>query len=195
MWYRLAYGKPKLLINPIVGGFWVGDRFINYGEQLGVIELRKLLQTKPDHINTQEKLNSFLSNSNRFEIIDGKRIYLRDVQSQAKSLKIPFDFYVNNQEIRKDEVYSLSELKKLLQTFGPNINTQDMLNLFLSNPNRFETIDGKKIYIRTPVGKSKNLIIPFDFYIGEEKIQKGQVFGVKKIEKLLQTGRRNINTV
>ena len=53
MWYREAYGKPKLLVNPIVGGFWVGDRFIHYGEQLGVIELRKLLQTKPDHINTQ----------------------------------------------------------------------------------------------------------------------------------------------
>ena len=194
MWYRLAYGKPKLLTNPIVGGFWVGDRFIHYGEQLGVIELRKLLQTKPDHINTQERLNSFLSNSDRFEIIDGKRIYLRDVISQAKSLIIPFDFYVNNLEIRKDQVFSLGELKKLLQTFGPNINTQDKLNLFLSDPNRFETIDGKKIYIRTQIGNSKSLIIPFDFYVGEEKIQKGQVFGVIKIEKLLQTGRRNINT-
>ena len=72
MWYRLAYGKPKLLINPIEGGFWVGDRFIHYGEQLGVIELRKLLQTKPDHINTQERLNSFLSNSDILVIIDGK---------------------------------------------------------------------------------------------------------------------------
>ena len=194
MWYRLAYGKPKLLINPIEGGFWVGDRFIHYGEQLGVIELRKLLQTKPDHINTQERLNSFLSNSNRFAIIDGKRIYVRNVQSQAKSLIIPFDFYVNNIEIRKDQVFGLGELLKLLQTFGPNINTQDKLNLFLSDPNRFETIDGKKIYIRTPVGKSKNLIIPFDFYIGEEKIQKDQVFSVIKIEKLLQTRRQNIDT-
>jgi hypothetical protein len=194
MWYRLAYGKPKLLINPIVGGFWVGDRPIHYGEQFGVIELRKLLQTGPSNINTQEKLNSFLSNPKRFEIIDGKRIYLRDVSSQVKSLVIPFDFYVNNLEIRKDEVFGFKELKKLLQTFGPNINTQEKLDSFLSDPNRFKTIDGKKIYIRTPVGQSRNLIIPFDFYIGEEKIQKDQVFGVKKLEKLLQTRRKNINT-
>ena len=194
MWYRLAYGKPKLLSIPVVGGFWVGDRPIHYGQQFGVIELRKLLQTGPSNINTQERLDSFLSNPNRFEIIDGKRIYLRDVSSQAKSLVIPFDFYVNNLEIRKDEVFGLGELEKLLQTAPFNINTQDNLNLFLSDPNRFKTIDGKKIYIRTPVGQSRNLIIPFDFYIGEEKIQKDQVFGVKKLEKLLQTRRQNINT-
>jgi len=78
MWYRLAYGKPKLLSIPVVGGFWVGDRPIHYGQQFGVIELRKLLQTGPSNINTQERLDSFLSNPNRFEIIDGKKIYLRE---------------------------------------------------------------------------------------------------------------------
>lgn len=194
MWYRLAYGKPKLLSIPVVGGFWVGGKPIHYGEQFGVIELRKLLQTDPDNINTQEKLNSFLSNPNRFEIIDGDKVYLKNLISQSKNLIIPFDFYVDNLEIKKDKSLSVAELTKLLQTYSPNINTQDKLNLFLSDPNRFKTIDDKKIYIRIPVGQKKNLLIPFDFYIGEDKIQKDRVFGVKELEKLLQTNRRNINT-
>ena len=100
MWYRLA-NKPIILSNPVVGGFWVGDRPIHYGEQFGAVELRKLLNTSILNINNQEKLNSFLSNPDRFEIIDGRKIYLRDSKGSKKSLIIPFDFYVDNLEIKK----------------------------------------------------------------------------------------------
>lgn len=133
MWYRLAYGKPKLLINPIEGGFWVGDRFIDYGESFKLIELTKLLQTHPSNINTQEKLNSFLSNSDRFEIIDGKKIYLKNTRGVKKGLIIPFNFYIGEEKIQKDQVFGVGELTKLLQTDSININTQEALNSFLSN--------------------------------------------------------------
>jgi len=80
MWYRFAVAI--ILSNPVLGGFWVGDRFIDYREPFNVLELNKLLQTHPSNINTQEKLNSFLSNSDRFEIIDGKKIYLRNLRGR-----------------------------------------------------------------------------------------------------------------
>ena len=194
MWYRFAGAPAIILSNPVPGGFWVGDRFIDYMEQLNSGQLAKLLQTHSPNINTQEKLNSFLSNSDRFEIIDGKKIYLRNTKSDKKSLIIPFDFYIGEEKIQKDQVFAVDQLMKLLQTGHVNVNTQEALNSFLSNPDRFEIINEKKIYLRNPVAAKKFLIIPFDFYIGEEKIQKDQVFGVKKIQKLLQTDSRNINT-
>ena len=194
MWYRLAYGKPKLLINPIEGGFWVGDRFIDYREQFNLSELKKLLQTSNLNISTQEKLNSFLNNPDKFETINGKKIYLRNIRGSIKSLIIPFDFYIGDQRIEKDQVFILKELKKLLQTNPSNINTQEKLNSFLSDLNRFETINGKKIYLRNPTGRSKNLIIPFEFYVDDQKIEKDQVFSLKELIELLQTYPSNINT-
>ena len=192
MWYRFAFAI--ILSNPVPGGFWVGDRFIDYREPFNVLELQKLLQTHPSNIRTQEKLDSFLSNSDRFEIIDEKKIYLRSPRGRNKSLIIPFDFYIGEEKIQKDKVLGVHELKKLLQTGYANVNTQETLNSFLSNPDRFEIIDGKKIYLKNTTKKNKNLIIPFDFYIGEEKIQKDKAFGAKKLEKLLQTRSTNINT-
>jgi hypothetical protein len=194
MWYRLAAGVPKLLSNPVIGGFWVGNRPVHYGEQFGVYELKNLLQTHSLNVNTQEKLNSFLSKPNRFEIIDGKKIYLRDLRGRNKSLIIPFDFYVDNLEIEKDKVFNVDELIKLLQTSNLNINTQEKLDSFLSNPDRFEIIDGKKIYIRNTSRKSKSLIIPFDFYVNNDKIEKDKTFDVTQLKNLLQTDNLKINT-
>ena len=186
MWYRLA-NKPIILSNPVVGGFWVGDRFIDYGETFNSGQLYKLLQTRHLNINTQEKLNSFLLDVNRFEIIDGKKIYLKSPRSKKKSLIIPFDFYISKQKIEKDQVFNLNELTKLLKTKYFNINTQEKLNSFLSDPNRFKAIEDKKIYIRNVIGRNKGLIIPFDFYINEQKIEKDQVFNAFGLAKLLQT--------
>jgi hypothetical protein len=194
MWYRLAAGVPKLLSNPVIGGFWVGNRPVHYGEQFGVYELKNLLQTHSLNVNTQEKLNSFLSKPNRFEIIDGKKIYLRDLRGRNKSLIIPFDFYVDNLEIEKDKVFNVDELIKLLQTSNLNINTQEKLDSFLSNPDRFEIIDGKKIYIRTRRGGVKSLIIPFDFYVNNDKIEKDKTFDATQLKNLLQTFSLNVNT-
>jgi len=193
MWYRLA-GKPIILSNPVVGGFWVGDRFIDYMEQFNLSELRKLLNTSVLNVNTQEKLNSFLSNPDRFEIIDGRKIYLRDSKGSKKSLIIPFDFYVNNDKIEKDKIFALNELIRLLQTYPSNVNTQEKLNSFLSNPDRFKIIDGKKIY-RTLKGNIKTIRNQIgDFYIGNRKISKDEVFNVMELKKLLQTSFLNINT-
>jgi len=192
MWYRFAVAI--ILSNPVLGGFWVGDRFIDYREPFNVLELNKLLQTHPSNINTQEKLNSFLSNSDRFEIIDGKKIYLRNLRGRNKSLIIPFDFYIGEEKIEKDKVFGVHELKKLLQTNHVNVKTQESLDSFLSNPDRFEIIDGKKIYLRNTKADKKNLIIPFDFYIGEEKIEKGDTYVVDSLRKLLQTDPSHINT-
>jgi hypothetical protein len=194
MWYRLAAGVPKLLSNPVIGGFWVGNRPVHYGEQFGVYELKNLLQTHSTNVNTQEKLNSFLSKPNRFEIIDGKKIYLRDLRGRNKSLIIPFDFYVDNLEIEKDKVFNVDELIKLLQTSNLNINTQEKLDSFLSNPDRFEIIDGKKIYIRSLRGGGKRLIIPFDFYVNNDKIEKDKTFDATQLKNLLQTFSLNVNT-
>ena len=194
MWYRIAGGVPIILSNPVPGGFWVGDRFIDYLEQLNSGQLAKLLQTYSPNINTQEKLNSFLSSPDRFEIIDGKKIYSRNTKSDKKSLTIPFDFYIGEEKIQKDEVFGVDQLKKLLQTNHVNVSTQEKLNSFLSSPDRFEIINGKKIYLRNPMGAKKSLIIPFDFYIGEEKIQKDEVYSLELLAKLLQKYSPNINT-
>ena len=194
MWYRFAVAVAIILSNPVPGGFWVGDRFIDYGETFKLIELQKLLQTHPSNIRTQEKLDSFLSNSDRFEIIDGKKIYLRSPRGRNKSLIIPFDFYIGEEKIQKDEVFGVHELKKLLQTGYVNVNTQETLNSFLSNSNRFEIIDGKKIYLRNSTKDRKKLIIPFDFYIGGDKIQKGDIYVADLLRKLLQTDYVHVKT-
>jgi hypothetical protein len=194
MWYRFAVAVAIILSNPVPGGFWVGDRFIDYGETFKLIELQKLLQTHPSNIRTQEKLNSFLSNSDRFEIIDGKKIYLRSPAGRSKGLVIPFDFYIGEEKIQKDQVFGVHELKKLLQTGYVNVNTQETLNSFLSNPNRFEIIDGKKIYLRNSTKDRKKLIIPFDFYIGGDKIQKGDIYVADLLRKLLQTDYVHVKT-
>ena len=194
MWYRFAVAIPIILSNPVPGGFWVGDRFIDYGETFKLIELQKLLQTHPSNIRTQEKLDSFLSNSDRFEIIDGNKIYLRSPRGRNKSLIIPFDFYIGEEKIQKDKVFGVHELKKLLQTGYANVNTQEALNSFLSNSNRFEIIDGKRIYLRNSTKDRKNLIIPFDFYIGEEKIQKGDIYVADSLRKLLQSDYVHVKT-
>ena len=192
MWYRFAVAI--ILSNPVPGGFWLGDRFIDYREPFNVLELQKLLQTHPSNIRTQEKLDSFLSNSDRFEIIDGKKIYLRSPRGRNKNLIIPFDFYIGEEKIQKDKVLGVHELKKLLQTGYVNVNTQETLNSFLSNPDRFEIIDGKKIYLRNTTKDRKNLIIPFDFYIGEEKIQKGDIYVADLLRKLLQSDYVHVKT-
>jgi hypothetical protein len=194
MWYRFANAIAIILSNPVPGGFWVGDRFIDYGEPFKLTELVKLLQTHPSNIRTQENLNSFLSNSDRFEIIDGNKIYLRSSRGRNKSLIIPFDFYIGKDKIQKDEVFGVHELKKLLQTGYVNVNTQETLNSFLSNPDRFEIIDGKKIYLRNSTKDRKNLIIPFDFYIGEDKIKKGDTYVADSLIKLLQSDYKHVKT-
>ena len=194
MWYKFAVFIPIILSNPVPGGFWVGDRFIDYGEAFKLFELQKLLQTHPSNIRTQEKLDSFLSNSNRFEIIDGKKIYLKSPRGRNKNLIIPFDFYIGEEKIQKDQVFGVHELKKLLQTGYVNVNTQETLNSFLSNADRFEIIDGKKIYLRNSTKDRKNLIIPFDFYIGEEKIQKGDIYVADLLRNLLQTDYVHVKT-
>jgi len=194
MWYRFAVAVAIILSNPVPGGFWVGDRFIDYGETFKLIELQKLLQTHPSNIRTQEKLDSFLSNSDRFEIINGNKIYLRSPAGRSKGLVIPFDFYIGEEKIQKDQVFGVHELKKLLQTGYVNVNTQETLNSFLSNPNRFEIIDGKKIYLRNSTKDRKKLIIPFDFYIGGDKIQKGDIYVADLLRKLLQTDYVHVKT-
>ena len=194
MWYRFAVAVAIILSNPVPGGFWVGDRFIDYGETFKLIELQKLLQTHPSNIRTQEALNSFLSNPDRFEIIDGKKIYLRNPGGRSKGLVIPFDFYIGEEKIQKDQVFGVHELKKLLQTGYVNVNTQETLNSFLSNSNRFEIIDGKKIYLRNSTKDRKKLIIPFDFYIGGDKIQKGDIYVADLLRKLLQTDYVHVKT-
>ena len=114
--------------------------------------------------------------------------------TNKKSLIIPFDFYVNNDKIEKDKVFVLNKLKRLLETYPSNVNTQEKLNFFLSNPDRFKIIDGKKIY-RTLKGNIKTIRNQIgDFYIGNRKISKDEVFNVIELKKLLQTNFLNINT-
>ena len=90
MWYRLAAGVPKLLSNPVIGGFWVGNRPVHYGEQFGVYELKNLLQTHSTNVNTQEKLNSFLSNPNRFKTIDGNTAIFKERLSKDLLNRLSF---------------------------------------------------------------------------------------------------------
>ena len=191
MWYRFAVA-PIPLINPIEGGFWVDDVPIGYGETKSVREWSSLLQTARSNINNQEKLNEFLSDPKKFEIKDGKKIYLRNKQADPKPLVIPFTFYINGEEILKGRVFQLMKLSKLLQTNPKKINKQEKLNEFLNESNRFKIEDGKKIYLRNTQADPKPLVIPFTFYIDGEEILKGRVFPINHLRKLLQTAENNI---
>ena len=67
-------------------------------------------------------LNEFLSDPKKFEIKDGKKIYLRNKQ---EPLIIPFTFNVNSEEILKGSVFQVVKLSKLLQTSTTIINKQE----------------------------------------------------------------------
>ena len=49
MWYRIATA-PTILRNPVIGGFWVDDDFIEYGKPLNKSEWKALLKTAKTNI-------------------------------------------------------------------------------------------------------------------------------------------------
>lgn len=168
-----SVGKCEIfLANPIVGGFWVDDRFIDYGERMGVNAWKKLLNTNSTNINDHNKLRDFL-NKDRIIEKDGKKIYSFNNHWLPKKLTIPFDFYVGDKLIKKDSIFNNKELTNLLITDHKKISTQDKLNTFLRNPDKFKTIDGKYTYIPDLSSRSKKLVIPFDFYVGDKLLAKG----------------------
>ena len=147
MWYREAIKSPKLS-NPVVGGFWVNKekkneigevfiesiKFIDYGEPLYKGKLARLLETSTKNIDTQEKLNSFLSNPERFEIVDGKKIYVPNTINKSKNIENIFgEFYVENKKIEQGETHSAYDWVKIFRTNNERINSQENFNLFLNN--------------------------------------------------------------
>ena len=87
MWYRLATA-PKLMSNPVLGGFWVNEkkknelgeidiepRFITYGEPMFVKNWNKLLSTKQIKSEDKDSLKKFLTD-NKFKYIGKDKFYV-----------------------------------------------------------------------------------------------------------------------
>ena len=126
MWYRFAVARIPLK-NPVVGGFWVDEekkteageivkipREIKEGESLNFGVWEKLLSVGRKNFNSQEKLNNFLSNPNKFEIRDGKKFYIPFIP-----LKNPIEegFWVDVNEINElgEEMVHRFQLKHFLK--------------------------------------------------------------------------------
>ncbi len=183
MWYRFAGVPRKFFTNPVEGGFYVGDRPIAYGQKMSVSEWVSLLNTKYEYLKSQEDLNKFLSNPKRFEMIDNQLSYKR--RFNKKDLyNLISEFYVGNRKINLNEKMTLTEWVHLLKTDIRNIDDQEKLDEFLSDPERFEIIDSHKIYIKNTQNEG-TLRIPFEFYIGDDKIPKDKKFGIMKLSKIL----------
>jgi len=68
----LSRHKGLYLQNPIRGGFLLGAKTIEYLESYGVRDWSRLLNTSQENINTQKKLNDFLSNSIQLDANNNK---------------------------------------------------------------------------------------------------------------------------
>jgi hypothetical protein len=207
--------SDRKLSNPIVGGFWVDEkqknelgeivttpREIKEGQPFGIVEWEKLLSVHSKNFKSQEKLNNFLNNPNKFEIRDGKRFYIPFIP-----LKNPIEegFWVDEkeknelgEEIQKPKFipygkpFLAKEWVKLLTCGHQFINSQEKLNNFLNNPNKFVIRDGKRFYIPRYDRKLSNPVIG-GFYLGDKPIPFGGSFGIIEWSKLLSTDSRNIN--
>ena len=204
------------LKNPIVGGFWVDEkeknelgefvttpREIKEGEFLNFGVWEKLLSVSRKNFNSQEKLNDFLNDPSKFEIRDGKRFYIPFIP-----LRNPIEngFWVDLNEINElgeeiqkpkfipyEKPYGNLEWAKLLSAGAQYINSQEKLNNFLSNPNKFVIRDGRRFYISRWNRKLKNPVIG-GFYLGDKPIPFGESFGIVEWSKLLSTDTGNINS-
>lgn len=190
MWYRLALA-PKLLSNPIVGGFWVDEkkknglgeivktpRFIDYGEEMNVRGWQSLLSNKSKINADQDSLNKFLSDD-KFEIIDNKKFYVPGLSGYEPTLlknPIKGGFWVNEKkknelgevvsvplEIPYGQSLNIKDWLRLLNTSGKYINAKNIncLKDFLTD-DKFEIIDGKKFYIPTSKGNPILISSPID---------------------------------
>ena len=212
--YIPRYNRTKLS-NPIVGGFWVDEkeknelgeivttlREIKENEPLNFGVWEKLLSIHRKNFDSQEKLNNFLNNPNKFEIRDGKRFYIPFIPMRNP---IEEGFWVDVNEINEsgEEVkipefipygkpYGNLEWAKLLSAGAQFVNKQEKLNNFLNNPSKFEIRDGKRFYIPRYNRKLKNPVLG-GFYIGNKPIPFGESFGRLEWSKLLSTDTRNIN--
>lgn len=71
-----SWERVKLLSNPVEGGFWVGNRFIEPNEEMGIVEWIKLLNTSGNNVRSQSNLNDFLGDRRRFRTIKNRKTYI-----------------------------------------------------------------------------------------------------------------------
>jgi len=71
-----SFERIKLLRNPVEGGFWVGNREIEFNEEMGVTEWMRLLNTSGNSVRNQSILNDFLGDRRRFRTIKNRKTYI-----------------------------------------------------------------------------------------------------------------------
>jgi hypothetical protein len=196
-------GNPTLLSNPIINGFWVkvkeknelGEitpkaKFIAYGEEKGVKDWNKLLNT--GQINSQDKdsLKKFLTD-NKFEYVGKRKFYIPAPLHRAILISnpIPEVFYIDGNPIAPTEKKNIAEWTRLLKS--DVLNTKDItLEQFLSDK-LIRNEDGDLIYTYDPRKRSilfKNPI-PEGFYVNGEPIEPSRTMGVVEWQKLLDTSK------
>jgi hypothetical protein len=164
--YIPKFKASSPLKNPIKGGFWVYDTVSNelgeivsvpleipYGAPLSTSDWKRKLKTHSSYINSQEKLNDFLSYAN-FTNINGNKTFV----SGKKMLKNPIvgGFFVGSKFIDFEEPLVRKHWHKLLQT--ETIQDQDDLNAFLA-ASKFEfNANNDKIYIKSYKSKRERLL-------------------------------------
>ena len=183
--------KQIILENPIVGGFWVEDRFIEYGESLNVREWYILLKTQSNNFNTPEKLKDYLD-KHEFKYINDRKTYIpKNSGKILLSNPVIGGFFVEDRFIEYGKKLAVSSWVKLLSTDHYKVNDQNKLNVFLDKA-IFKEIDGKKTFISGKKG-FKNPIVG-GFWVGDRFIDYGEslVGGVWK--ELLSTDSSNVNS-
>jgi hypothetical protein len=114
----------RKLKNPVLGGFYIGNKPIPFGESFGRLEWSKLLSTDTRNINEQEKLDAFLSNERRFEDMNGVKFYVPIILSIRESL---FEKKFNN--YNRDSITIQSQQNILISYIVNNIIKKTILKL------------------------------------------------------------------
>lgn len=188
MWYRFAVSKP--LYNPIVGGFYVDGDLIEYGKEFGITRWANLLNTDGRNINSEEKFLSFL-NSRLYIDSEGNKIYRKFFKELKNSAG---EFYVDGVKIEANAEMAPTKFSEILRR-SKIFKSQDELDEFLSNPDRFEIINGRKIYKKDTSNEPTILKNPIgEFYVGDKKIQVDEPFNLSEWSEILGASKTSINS-
>jgi len=142
----IPLGKPTLLKNPIVGGFWIEEekknefgeivkvpKEIGYEEPKGIKEWRKLLKTHKINAEDLDSLKKFLTDD-KFKMIGDKKFYVPSWQGEEVLIKNPITegFYIDGEFIGPETTMNIADWTNKLKTFAIRSRKQS-LQEFLSD--------------------------------------------------------------
>lgn len=190
MWYRFATA-PTILRNPVIGGFWVDNDFIEYGKPLNKSEWKALLKTAKTNIKDQEHLNLFLLDHNRFEEKKGRKTYVPNSRVIPLTNSIVGGFWYNGDHIPEGKTEGIKSWMRILKSNIGKANSQKEFENFLNSRIVIDA-NGNKIF-QNYYDNIKLINTIGEFYAQGRKIENNESLYVNQWVVFLQTHQPNIN--